>query len=742
MADRPSSNVVPLAGRDLPSEAPATVDPATLLAGCRDRLAHGLATVFAQHLDSANDDFLGMADRATSLEQQQLYFAAMDFLSGHGQLLLQHFRGAYVTLFEHAIGRLRGQAPTAEQGAQEGLELTLVDTDDFERDLAIAKLSARATCNGSQQLTALDRRLATLLQLPRIGQDDNPLYPRAFFTAMLDALGTLDAGEPLALVLLQEFERQTSAELPGIYATINRFLAEAGVLPDIPLAGPQRALRSQPLDATDTQPLSGAPSPASARHGETASSDVFERLVEALQAVTGRQPPPPQPPPTSRSQTLDIAELIHALTGLQRGASTQLPGLGDTPIDPAHNDALRQIRATPMANGSHPVDALTIDIVSMLFDAIFKDPELSAGLRAELAKLQIPVLKVALIDKHFFSDRRHPARRLLDLIASAGLGRGEEDEPRLLEQVRRIVDAVIDGFDDDIDVFAHQLQALEHFLEEEEARAQSKASKVLDELERRDRREVAERCVATTLTEHAHPDAPALIGDFIAEHWRQVLITVFVDAGEDSDDWRETVRVMEDLLWSIEPKHTPEDRDHLLTLLPDLITRLRKGLERVDQETSWDSFFGQLIRLHMAALHRETADEENASPPPSSPPSTTAVAPPPPPSSTAITPPADDDTDDEADHHLRLARALEVGAWVEFQSLRGTRKTLRLSWVSEYRGVYLFTNRQGDNALTLATTSLANHLRKGSARLLSRDPLTERAVSQVLEQQPGEPTDD
>ena len=56
------------------------------------------------------------------------------------------------------------------------------------------------------------------------------------------------------------------------------------------------------------------------------------------------------------------------------------------------------------------------------------------------------------------------------------------------------------------------------------------------------------------------------------------------------------------------------------------------------------------------------------------------------------------------------------------------------SWVSELGGVYLFTNRQGENALTLAATSLAERLRKGTARVLSQDRLTDRAVAQLLQQ--------
>jgi hypothetical protein len=79
---------------------------------------------------------------------------------------------------------------------------------------------------------------------------------------------------------------------------------------------------------------------------------------------------------------------------------------------------------------------------------------------------------------------------------------------------------------------------------------------------------------------------------------------------------------------------------------------------------------------------------------------------------------------------------LKVGAWVGLESDRGTRKTLRLSWVSELGGVYLFTNRQGENALTLAAPSLPERLRKATARVLSQDRLTDRAVAHLLGSSP------
>ncbi|WP_296806999.1 DUF1631 domain-containing protein [Thiocapsa sp.] len=764
-----------------PPETPDVVagltptDAAALLTGCRDRLAHGLATVFAQHLGGASEDFLGMADRATSLEQQQLYFSAMDFLDNHGQRLLQQFRSAYVACFDASVAAL--QSKEAATVMHETDELRLVDTDDFERDLAIGKLSARAACNCSQQLTALDRRLAALLRVPRISQDDNPLYPRTLFSAMLQALNDMDVREQLALVLLHEFERQTSVELPGVYADLNRFLVQSGVLPTIPLAGPLTAPRSETPDQPggNAGGMSGwagfepSEDPGLAeqegqgvaeqgaraetrvdfeRHPRLANDDVFGQLARAIQTAsrgrisrTTAAPGTPNggsTPGTQETPALGLAQLIDALNGLQRGYTDfrQIPGLRSANIDPRRGNVLQQIRATPMMMWSRPLDAMTIDIVARLFDAIFNDPELSATVRAELAKLQIPVLKVALVDKAFFSDRRHPARRLLDVVASSGIGRNEKDEPHLVDKVREIVDAVVEGFDADLNVFAVQTYKLEEFLREEEEHAQSKSQRVFDQLEQRDRQEIAATRVGEELATRTSDSAlPVLVASFFDRFWRRVLIDIFIRFGDAGEPWREALATMDDLIWSVKPKDTAQERNRLLTALPDLLKRLRRGLEAVHLEEAWDPFFDRLIRLHMGALHKEPPPEQMSDPISDQDAFAADVA-----RGEDSTPTSDENA--SPDQYLLLARSLEVGDWVEFKSFRGTRKTLRLGWVSKYRGVYLFTNRQGDNALTLATTSLADHLRKGTARVLSQDALTDRAVAQVLEQAMPEKSND
>jgi hypothetical protein len=201
------------------------------------------------------------------------------------------------------------------------------------------------------------------------------------------------------------------------------------------------------------------------------------------------------------------------------------------------------------------------------------------------------------------------------------------------------------------------------------------------------------------------------------------------------------------LLWSVRPKAGAQERKQLLTTLPDLLKRLRAGLEGLGLTDVWDPFFAQLIRLHVGALHNEAPPDlvgdpaRAAAPAARTQPGTQAGlktlglvnlpsrieyhrAPPVP---APAAPALGDDRD------LGLVNGLGVGTWVEFEGFHGTRKTLRLNWVSQSRGVFLFTNRQGENAVTLATTSLAEHLRRGTARALSQAPLTDRAVAHLLQ---------
>ena len=115
---------------------------------------------------------------------------------------------------------------------------------------------------------------------------------------------------------------------------------------------------------------------------------------------------------------------------------------------PAHN-VLHALKGTSFAGQMGQMDTVTLDIVAMLFDQIFGDARIPAAMKALIGRLQIPMLKVAVMDKAFFSRKNHPARHMLDTLGelSVGLGDGFDAGSALYQRIEAILQRVVDEFD-------------------------------------------------------------------------------------------------------------------------------------------------------------------------------------------------------------------------------------------------------------------------------------------------------
>ena len=122
---------------------------------------------------------------------------------------------------------------------------------------------------------------------------------------------------------------------------------------------------------------------------------------------------------------------------------------------------------------------MTIELVAMLFDFVFETRDLPDGIKALLARLQIPVLKAAMLDGAFFAKKSHPARLLVNALAQAGLGwstvMGQEDP--LYKKIDEIVHKILDGFTDNLGLFDELRDDLEAFLAEEEKAAEANGAR-------------------------------------------------------------------------------------------------------------------------------------------------------------------------------------------------------------------------------------------------------------------------
>ena len=86
---------------------------------------------------------------------------------------------------------------------------------------------------------------------------------------------------------------------------------------------------------------------------------------------------------------------------------------------------------------------------------------------------QIPILKVAILDRHFFEHKKHPARQLLDSISRSALGWSNDHykEQRLIDKIEQVVDFLLNEFEQDIGVFQTALDDFLAFVEDESIRS-------------------------------------------------------------------------------------------------------------------------------------------------------------------------------------------------------------------------------------------------------------------------------
>jgi hypothetical protein len=470
-----------------------------------------------------------------------------------------------------------------------------------------------------------------------------------------------------------------------------------------------------------------------------------------------RGPLPPTPsgyvPGAPVMATRELGESLTRLqageTGFDLGDGTFVRFAG---IPEGKHNVLRDLQESALGQRVNQLESMTIELVAMLFDFVFETRDLPDGIKALLARLQIPVLKAAMLDGAFFAKKSHPARILVNALAQAGLGWSAEmgHEDPLYRKIHEVVHGILDGFYDNLTIFEELRAELETFLEAEERAADANIQATAEEIHDHDRREIAPE-IARSQTERrieTYP-VPNFLAVFLRQRWVATLEQVYLSAGDESEAWDQAVATIEDLVWSVQPKRTREDRKHLVALLPSMIKRLTTGLHNI----AWpreerDRFMENLVEAHAAAVKPQPASAELPTESVAEQAKADAVQ-----AKAAgddagavkaeelaaamaraesVPAPAEPEAAPVDDHFLEIAQSLERGMWIEFENEGGQLAFARLAWVSPLRGTYLFTNRQGQKALSMTAEELASLFRKDHARLVEAEPLLDQAFSSML----------
>ena len=389
----------------------------------------------------------------------------------------------------------------------------------------------------------------------------------------------------------------------------------------------------------------------------------------------------------------------------------------------------------------------------MLFEFILDDRNLPDSLKALIGRLQIPLLKVAVIDKSFFSRGSHPARRLLNEIASAAMGWGDQDEAQrdsLYQKIEQIVARLLNDFVDDPAIFSELLADFLAFIGDERRRSELLEQRTRDAEEGRAKAEIARQEVEYALNQRLlGKTLPEVVVRLLQEAWSKVLLLTCLKHGTQSEEWQAALDTMDDLVWSVTPHEDDESRARLLELVPSLLKALREGLVSAAFDPfSTGDFFTQLEALHVQTLQR--IQQPQATPGASGPAadaSGESIA-----AAAVEAAPAMVEVVDEIvllapgesrepepeislpdnDEALIQVDNLRVGSWVEFQEDEEHKLRCKLAAVIKPTGKYIFVNRTGMKVLEKTRMGLASEFQRGAIRLLNDTLLFDRALESVI----------
>ncbi|AKJ31331.1 DUF1631 family protein [Caldimonas brevitalea] len=294
---------------------------------------------------------------------------------------------------------------------------------------------------------------------------------------------------------------------------------------------------------------------------------------------------------------------IGSAAGAGRGVPTSSSGLGGLMAV----NLIRTHREELMRASTGTLDHMVIDIVASLFDQILSDPKVPPQMARQIARLQLPVLRVALKDMQFFSSRSHPVRKFVNRMASIACAfeeYGEGPGKRFLDLVRDLVQQVVEGDFDQMELYEAKLRLLENFVQEQsrdEAQAHAEAVEMLAAKETQLRVQSRfEQQVQALLRPIALPD---FLREFLQGPWSHAVVAATLRHGAEAEPAQRLRRASRELILSVQPKSTPADRKQFILTLPQLMKTLNEGLAMIrwpDEQKK--AFFAELLPLHAQSL--------------------------------------------------------------------------------------------------------------------------------------------
>ncbi|WP_152206149.1 DUF1631 domain-containing protein [Marinobacter changyiensis] len=705
------------------------------VARIRDTVVAGLGDLLQGAFDAVDDSLFELANNARSNNEQNRYFEAMREIRIKRKGVEKHFQTAVAHLFSHPPRSSAAVPPPDRNSQQTADSLSLVHNDDLEEQVALNAMVAKSRAYFQGPLIQLQTRFSVIY--PDATEEDsvNPIAPEHLCGAFAEAAQALEIQIRERLIVLKQFDRYVVSNLGMLLDEANRILIQAGVIPNFRYHGKtgEQARQKGRGDPAQTRE-NNADYNSQSQSGSPGDEALFEQIKQLLAQQRSGHPPRSADPGLHVVGDTELLQLLTSLPQEPANYSTGNLSAGEPLVVDLRSVVQHLLRNTSSSDGKKPalneMDEDLINLVSMLFEFILDDYNLSAPIQVLISRLQIPILKVVIRDKTFFSKANHPARKLLNALARAGIGWSASDEKtrdKLYEQIHTIVLRILNEFDGDIELFDKLSEEFDQFLSRENRKSSLVEQRTRESERGRIKSQQAQETVDQLLQEKlAKQRVPDSIREILLQGWSRVMFLAYL-RNDVEHRWNESVRVVDDLIWCLHPHLEDDERDQWVRVVPGLLKSLRAGLEEVSyNSTRLDEMMGELkhelteaFRTHALAEARDTPTETELE---------TEM---PEVQQTAIERQQELEDTAVADYVTQVD-AIDVGSWVEFNLVNGTRFRCKLSAIIEEADCFVFVNRMGLKVIEKTRIELAHEMRRGRLTTLEQGALVDRALDAVM----------
>lgn len=357
------------------------------------------------------------ADRTGDIIDKNLLKEAARVLASHHVEIVGNFPQALLAGFAHAIA---GDA--RKDGAVSFDALGSMGDEQVQESVEVARSHERVAQACEEALGELEPLLAVVQRSVGAGQHANPLRPAVYVRALHAVIQQSPVPGSVRRRWMTHLGAALGPELAACYRDLSKMLQANGVTPQgsvrMPAAAPAARINVHELRRLLTGEFDSVPS-GDTRHTQPATA--YSMTVPAA---------------------LEAAQEMRQLEEVRQ--------------------RMRRRRRSGGEDAT-PAQALSLEVVGLMVENIAGDTRLLPEVQLAVRTLMPALERLALAEPRFFSDRRHPARELLDEMTQRSLAWKASSSPGFadfMEPLREAVQALAQGPADGADAFHFALQVL------------------------------------------------------------------------------------------------------------------------------------------------------------------------------------------------------------------------------------------------------------------------------------------